>query len=141
LQGTGQIPSGERAAVAQDFCRHAASYDLTAPVAGSGSHIDQIIRRAHRLRIMLDDEDRVTGIAQLLQQIDELGVVFLVQAHTRLVENEEYARPSGAPLRRQAYPLELSTRKGHRGAIQTQIVKTQLSHPAQPTRDLIDNFF
>ena len=47
---TGQISSGERAAVAQDFRRRAARNDLAAVLAGSGSHIDQIIRRAHRLR-------------------------------------------------------------------------------------------
>ena len=70
-----------------------------------------------------------------------LRVVFLVQSHARLVENVEHARHAGAHLRRQAHPLELSARKGHRGAIQTQIVKTQLSHHAQPARDLIDNFF
>ncbi len=53
----------------QDFRRRALRNDLAAALARSGSHIDQIIRRAHRFRIMLDDEDRVAGIAQLFQQI------------------------------------------------------------------------
>ena len=61
--------------------------DTTAVPARSRPQIDEVVGLAHRLLVVLDDDDRVAEAAQALERRDQLGVVALVQADRRLVEH------------------------------------------------------
>ncbi len=78
--------------------------------AGAGPHVDDVIGGANGLGIMLDDDHRVTALAQLAQQANQPLVIFLVQAYARLVENIEHSRQARTDLGRQPHPLELAAR-------------------------------
>jgi len=64
-----------------------------------------MIRGAHRLLVVLDDDDGVAQVAQPLQRPDQLGVVALVQPDRRLVEDVQHPHEGGADLRREADSL------------------------------------
>ena len=60
---------------------------VSAEFAGARPHVDDPIGRAHRLFVMLDDEHRVAQVAQIEQRTDQPGVVALVQADARLIQD------------------------------------------------------
>ena len=53
----------------------------------SRADIDDIIRRAHCVLVVLNDYERVAYISELTKRIQKLLVVALVQSYARLVEN------------------------------------------------------
>ena len=69
--------------------------------ARAGSHVDDVVRRAHRVLIVLHHEHGVAEVAQMAQRVEQLVVVALVQSDGRLVENVEHAHQARADLRRQ----------------------------------------
>ena len=60
---------------------------ISPPVTPAQAHIDDVVRRLDGLLIMFHNDHGVAGIPQLLEQHNELRVVFLVQSDTGLVEN------------------------------------------------------
>ena len=49
--------------------------------------VHDIIRRAHRVLVVLDDDERVAEVTQTLERREQLVVVALVQSDGRLVED------------------------------------------------------
>ena len=60
--------------------------DLAARVAAFRSQIDDPVRSADDVEVVLDHDERVAGGEQLAQRFEQLGDVFEVQAGRRLVE-------------------------------------------------------
>ena len=110
--------------------------DMAAVLAGARADIDDPVGRAHRLFVVLDDDQRVAEIAQALQRVDQAGVVALVQADARLVEDVEHAHQAGADLRRQADALRLAAGERVGGAVERQIVESDIDQEAEPLADL-----
>jgi hypothetical protein len=75
----------------RDVLRRALGHDAAAAVAAFGAHVDDPIGRLDDLEVVLDDDDRVAGRDQLLQQFEQLGDVVEVEAGGRLVQNVEGA--------------------------------------------------
>ena len=86
-------------------------------LAGAGAEIDEVVRRAHRLLVVLNHDHGVADVAQPLERRDELLVVALVQSDRRLVEDVEHADQRGADLRGQADALSLAARQRGGGAV------------------------
>ena len=63
--------------------------NLAAVHAGAGTHVDDVIGRSNRLLIMFHNKNGVSKIAQALERLEQAGVVPLMQADGRLVENIE----------------------------------------------------
>ena len=99
--------------------------------------IDDVIRRAHHLLVMLDDHHGVGPVAQALQRRDQALVVARMQADRRLVQHIQHARESAADLRREADALHLAA--GERGAwtVQREIVEPDIVQKLQPLDDLL----
>src|SRR5216684_3394266 len=55
--------------------------------AGARPHLDDVIGRANRVLIVLDDDDGIADVAEPLERRDHLHVVFRVQADAGLVED------------------------------------------------------
>ena len=53
--------------------------------------VHDIIRRAHRVLVVLDHDQRIAEVAQTLERREQLVVVALVQTDGRLVEDIEDA--------------------------------------------------
>ena len=80
--------------------------------AGAGADVDQIVGGADGLLVVLDDDHRVAEVAQVLERLQQPGVVALVQADRRLVEDVEHAGQARADLRGQPNALALAAGQG-----------------------------
>ena len=90
--------------------------------ARAGADIHNVIRRAHGIFIVLDDDERIAQIAQVFQRGKQLFIVALVQANGRLIQNIQYAHQAGTNLRGQANALRFAAGQRSRRARQRQII-------------------
>ncbi len=88
---------------------------------------------------MLDDDDRVAGIAQLLQAADQTLVVALVQADGGLVENVKNIDQFGTDLRGEADALALAARERPRRPGEGEIPQPHLEQEPDTLADLLDD--
>jgi hypothetical protein len=91
LPHAGQVLAGDALGVAHHFGRRADGDDLAAMDAGARSHVDQIVGRADRVLVVLDDDHRVAEVAETLERLQEARIVALVQPDRRLVQHIEHA--------------------------------------------------
>ena len=104
-----QVGAGDRAWLCQDELRQRPGRDdLAAVLARARPDVEHPVGRPDGLLVVLDDDQRVAQVAQPDQRGDELGVVLLVQADGRLVEDVQDAHQARADLRRQADALRLA---------------------------------
>src|SRR5207248_1611902 len=75
-----EIAAGERPRVGDHLIDSALSDDVAAVLTGAGPEIDDMIRCAHRLFIVLDDDHGVAEIAQRVERREEPRVVALMQS-------------------------------------------------------------
>jgi hypothetical protein len=94
----GKILAGDGAGVGHHLGGCARGHDVAAVLAGARPQIEQVIRRAHGVFVVLDDEDGVAQVAQLLQRGDQALVVALVQPDGGLVEDVKHAAELAANL-------------------------------------------
>ena len=106
--------------------------DPPAVLAGAGAEVDEVVGRAHRLLVVLDDDHGVAEVAQPLERRDQLRVVALVQADRGLVEDVEHAHQRGADLRGQADPLRLAARQRRGGAVHREVADADVLQELQP---------
>ena len=91
-------------------------------LTGSRADIDNAVSGAHRILVVLHDDQAVSEIAQVLQRREKFIVVSLVKADARLVENIGDTDKAGADLRCQTDSLRLTSGQRCRSARQGQIV-------------------
>ena len=77
--------------------------------SGAWPKIDHVIRAANRFFVVLDDEHRVTQIAQRGQSIQQAPVVTRMQSDRRFIENIEHAAKLRTDLGGEPYALAFST--------------------------------
>ena len=108
-------------------------------LAGAGAEIDHVVRGAHRLFVVLDDDHRVAQVAQLLERREQPRVVALVQPDRRLVEDVQHADEPRADLRREPNALRLAARERLRRAAEREIVEPDVDEEAQPLAHFLEN--
>src|SRR5579864_3122297 len=86
--------------------------DLSAALAGSRTHIEDAICLEHDLRVVLDDEQRIAGVAQLLHHRNDALHVTWMQPDGGLIEHEQSVNQRSAQCGRQVYALHLTAREG-----------------------------
>src|SRR5450432_3650040 len=139
LHLTTEIFAGERGRVADDLLDRSFGDDEAAVLAGTGTHVDEVVRLAHRLLVVLDDDHRVAQIAQLPQRGEQARVVALVESDRRLVEDVEHTHQAGSDLRREPDALRLAARQRFRGATEREIVQPDIDEKAQALADLLQD--
>src|SRR3984893_10931916 len=103
-----EILAGDAVGARHDRFRGALGDDMPAMDPSTRSHIDDPIRGADRLFVVLDDDNRVAEVAQPLQGPQEAPVVALMQPDRGLVEDIEPSGRPGADLRGQPDALTLA---------------------------------
>ena len=132
-----EVLAGERGAIdVQQLVRRALEDHAAAVLAGAGAEVDHVVRRADRLLVVLDDDDRVAEVAQPAQRRQQPPVVALVQADGRLVEHVEHAAQVRADLRRQADALRLAAGQRGGAAAERQVADADVDEEPQPLDDL-----
>ena len=107
--------------------------------ARAGADVDEVVRRAHRVLIVLDDDERIAEVAQTFQGGEQLVVVALVQADGRLVEDIEDAHQARADLRRETDALRLAAGERRARARERQVFQTYRAQEAEAVFDLLQN--
>ena len=107
--------------------------------ARAGADVDEVVRRAHRVLIVLDDDERVAEVAQTFQGGEQLVVVALVQADGRLVKDIENAHQARADLRRQTDALGFAAGERRACARERQVFKAHRAQEAEARFDLLQD--
>ena len=139
LPMAGEILAGERMRREPDLLGRALRDDLPAVLAGARSHVDDVVRCADRIVVVLDDDHAVAEIAQVLQRREQAVVVALVQADRRLVQHVHDAGEPGSDLRGEADPLRLAAGERLRRAVERQVIEADVVEEREPAHDLLDD--
>src|SRR6185369_6898166 len=75
-----QKPACVRALVPRDLLERTFGHDLTARVARLRAQIDNPIRLGDQIEVMLDDDHRMAGVDQALQDLDQSPNIGYVQS-------------------------------------------------------------
>ena len=134
-----EIMAGQRRRVGGDLARRSFRDDLAAMHARARPDVDHIVGGEDRVLVVLDHDHGVAEVAQAPQRIEEAGVVALVQADRRLVEDIEHARQPRADLRGEADALALAARQRAARPRQRQIIEPDVAQENQPVADLLQD--
>ena len=145
VRGHGDFPRageelpGQGVRVAHDLLGRAAGHDLAAVHARARADVHDVVRLAHGVLIVLDDDDGVADVAQVLEGPQQAVVVALVQADGGLVQDVEHAHERGADLRGQADALGLAAGERARRARKGQVFQAHVAQEAQAVVDLLED--
>ena len=107
--------------------------------ARAGADVHDIVRRAHGVLVVLDDDERVAHVAQVFHRFEQLCIVALVQSDARLIENVEHAHERGADLRGQPDALRFAAGERRRGAREREILQADALQKTETAADLFED--
>ena len=136
----GEILPGEALRVVGKSCEIAARNDDSALHARPRSEIDEVVRSAHRIFVVLDDDHRVADVPQAFESRDQLVVVPRVEADRWLIQNIEDADQTSPHLRRQPDALGFSSGECRRGAFEAEILKADIRQEPETPANLLQEF-
>src|SRR5262249_7302086 len=110
-----------------------------AALAGARPDVDDVIRAADRVFVVLDDDERIALVAELAQRGEQDLVVARMQADGRLVEHVADALQIAAELRRETDTLRFAARPARRRAVEAQVAEPDLFEELQPAADFADH--
>ena len=131
-----QIGTGQRLLGRQQRLEIALSNDFAAMDPSSRANVDDVVGGANRVLVVLHHDQGVAQIPELHQGVQQPVVVALMQTDARLVEHVEHSRQTRTDLGGQTDPLGLTTREGHRWAIQAQVIQAHVQQELQAHADL-----
>src|SRR5690554_2926068 len=131
-----EVRRRQRALVTHQLLRRALGDDPPAVHAGAGAEVDDVVGGPHRLLVVLDDDERVAQVAQRQERPEQALVVARVEPDRRLVENVEHAREAAADLGGEPDALRLAAGEGVRGAVEGEVVETDVLEEAKARGDL-----
>ena len=106
-----KIASGERLRIGKQRVASARKNKASAVLAGARPKIQNVIGAEDRVGIVFDDQQRITQIAQSLQNCNQAVGVARMQSDGRLVQNVKRAQPGANPARSRAGCAALRRRK------------------------------
>ncbi len=132
-----QVGARQRSvAVRQQVRGRALEDELSAVLARAGPEIDDVVRGADGLFVVLDDHDGVAEIAQPRERRQQRTVVALVQTDRRFVEDVKDAGQVRSDLRREADALPFSAGQRRGAAAEGQVTHADVVQEPQPVADL-----
>ena len=82
-----EIAAGERCWSILDLLVGSGGDDLSTVLARTRAEIEDAVRGAHDIGIVLDHQDRVSQLAQIVKDLDQTMRVPAVQPNRRLIQN------------------------------------------------------
>jgi len=134
-----QVFAGEGARVGLNLLHRAGGEQLAAKFARAWSKINEVVRRANHVRIVLHHQNRVAQIAQIFKNADQLGGVARVQANRRLVEHIERAHQPRTERGSKLNALGLAARERGGEPVKRQVVQAHGVKKMQPLPHLVEN--
>ena len=137
--GAGEELPGDGLIATHHFVERAGDDDFAAVNASAGADVDDVVGGANGFLVVFHHQHGVAEIAQVRQRSEQPGVVALVQADGRLVQDVHHAHQPGADLAGQTDALRLATGERVGTAVQGQIVQAHIHQKAQPSAYLVDD--
>ena len=134
-----QILAGERLRGVDDRLYGTFSYDMSAVLSGARPEIDDVIGGTHYRLIMLDDQHRVSYVAQVLESADKTVVVRGMKSYGRLVAHVQDAHQTRPDLRGKSDSLGLTAAQCRSSSGEREVVQTYVQEESQPGFDLLQN--
>ena len=106
----GEITAGERVRHLDDLVVGAGADDFSAIFSGARAEVENAVGGAHDVGIVLDDENRVSQVAQVVQDLDEPVRIAAVQADGGLVEHIQRAHQTRTERCRKLNALRFAAR-------------------------------
>ena len=122
-----------------DLLGRARGDDLAAALAALGAQVDHPVGAGDDVEVVLDDDDRVAGVAQPEERVGQQLDVREVQAGRRLVEHVERA-PGGLAreLARELHALRFAAGERRRGLAELDVAEADLAQRGEPLADARD---
>ena len=98
-----------------------------------------MIRSAHGFFVVFDDDKRIAVEGESFQGVEKPGVVTCVEADGRFVENVQDASQIRAELRCQPYPLRFAATERICGAVEGEVVQSDLAKKAEALGDFAED--
>ncbi len=134
-----QVLAGEGTGLGCDLVRGPGGDDVPAVDARPRTEVHEVVRLAHRLLIVFDNEDRVPQVPQPLQGGEKLPVIPGVEPHRGLIEHVQDAGELGADLGGEPDPLRLPPGEGPRRPVQGEVVQPHVHHELEARSDLLQD--
>ena len=135
----GEVLAGQRARRLEHVGIRALRDDFAAMHAGAGADVDDVVGKADRILVVLDDDHGVAEVAQARERAEQALVVALVQADRRFVEHVHHADQSRADLRGEADALRFAAGQAVGLAIEREVIEADIDEEAQPLADFLDD--
>ena len=103
-----------------------AAINFAAVFSGAGAEVENAVGGAHDVGIVLDDEDRVSQVAQVVQDLDQPMRVAAVQADGRLVEHIERADQARSERSCELDALRFAARKCRGKPVERQVFEADV---------------
>ncbi len=139
LQRARQQAAGHRIGLRRQVGRRALRHQAPAALAGAGADVDDVFGATDGVFVVLHHHQRVAGLAQLGECVEQDAVVARVQADGGLVQHVAHALQVAAQLRRQADALRFATAERGRGAVQREIAQAHVFQEDEPALDFADH--
>ncbi|OPY13164.1 MAG: hypothetical protein A4E69_01774 [Syntrophus sp. PtaB.Bin138] len=107
--------------------------------SGARAHVDDVVCLHDGLFVVLHHQHRVPQVPHPLQRIQQAGVVPLMQADGWFVQDVEHPHQAGTDLGGQPDTLSFSSRQGPRGAVQGEVIETNIHQEVEPFTDLLED--
>ena len=129
------VLAGQGACLAQRVGR-SIEHDLPATFAGPRAHVDDAVGGDHHLGIVLDDHQRVAGIAQAVHHPDHAMDIARVQPDRRLIKHEECIDQRCAKRRGQVDALDLAARQRSALPVKREVTQPDVAEEFQARANL-----
>ena len=128
----GKVRAGKRVGICRNLGGSTCRYHFSAVDSRARTDIDDIIRLAHHVLVMLHYNNRVSEVAQLLERGNKQIVVTLVKSDARLIKHVKHADKRRAYLGCKTYTLSLASRKRSGAPGERKISKSDAGKEAEP---------
>src|SRR6185295_16869004 len=117
-QRLGQKAARYRLRIAGELARATLADDAPAQSASAGAEVDDVIRVADGVFVVLDHDQRISIGAQLVERREQHSIVTWVQPNRRLIEHVAHTLEVRTQLRREPDTLRFTARESGRRAIE-----------------------
>ena len=135
-----KVAPGERRRRFQDFVVSSGCNHLAAAFSGARPQIENAVGGPHHVRIVLNYQNRISQVAQVVQNLDQAVSVATMQADRRLVQHIQSSDQARAQRSRQLNALRFAARKRGGQPVQGQIFQAHINQKLQSLVNLLQKF-
>ena len=135
----GEIAASQRVGIGLNLRQHSLGQQLAAKLARARPQVQQMIRRAQHIRVVLHHQDRVPQVAQLFENMNQPRRVPRMQPDRRLIQHIQRANKPRAQRSGQLNALRLAAGERRSQPVQRQVLQAHRIQKTQPLPHFFQN--